>query len=634
MLQQIRDHSRGVFGWIILGAIVIVLTLFGFGAFTAFVSGEPRVAKVGKTEITRAELEQGIDRQRRQMLAAMGQDVDPSLLDDELLGDRVLANLVQRTLLLEGARTSGMVVSEREVDRMIVGMDEFRSEGRFDPERFRFVLASAGMTPPGFRRALSEDLLIEQLAEGLGETSFTTRRELAEMAGLLLQERDAAWLRFDPELFRDEVEVDEALLRDFYERHIDDYFAEEQVLVRYVMLERAALLDEVEVTEAAIRGAYERELEAFEGQERRRASHILISTGDARSEADAVAKAEELRERILAGESFAELAREFSDDPGSAPDGGDLGLAGRDTFVPAFERALFGLEAVAEVSAPVITQFGVHLIRLEEIASSEPPSFARRRPALLARLKEEQARAQFSELRRELDTLAFETPDLEEPAAVLELEIREAGPFTRAGGDGVFANRDLLRAAFSSEVLEEGYNSSAIEVDDGVVVVLRVAERERARQRDFDEVVEDVRNDYLTVESRRLAREAAEAALARLQDGARTASIAGLYGLDWQRQDGLTRNDVAVPGRVREQAFALPHPAVEDRSIGSVELVDGSQVVVVVTDVRPGDPTALGGAEHEQLVNLLRNNLGEQEFESYRQALRRDLGVTIERGSS
>lgn len=634
MLQQIREQARGVFGWIILGAIVVVLTLFGFGAFTAFVSSEPTVAKVGKADITRGELEQGIDRQRRQLLAAMGPDVDPELLDDARLGDRVLANLVQRRLLLEGARTAGMVIAEREVDRMIVGMEEFRSEGRFDPDRFRFVLGSAGMTPSGFRNALTEDLLIEQLAGGVGDSSFTTRRELADMAALLLQQRDAAWLRFDPERFREEVEVEDVLLRDFYERHLDDYFAQQQVLLRYVVLERDVIADDVEVSEAAVRGAYERELEAFEGQERRRASHILINISDARSEADALAEARELRERIMAGEDFAVIARDHSDDPGSAAEGGDLGMAGRDTFVPPFERALFGLDAVGDVSVPVITQFGVHLIRLEEIASSEPPTFERRRPALVARLKQEAARIQFTERRQELDTLAFETPDLEEPAATLGLEILEAGPFTRAGGEGLFANRELLRAAFSREVLEEGYNSSAIEVADGLVVVLRVADRQRAYQRDYEEVADEVRTDFLTAESLRLAREAAGVALARLREGAGTGSVAGLHGLDWQRRDGLTRNDAGVPGRVREEAFALPHPPSEDRSIGSVELMDGSQVVVIVTDVRPGDPATLGSDEREQLVNLLRNNLGEQEFESYRQALRRDLGVTIHRSDT
>lgn len=634
MLQQMRDQARGVFGWIILGAIVVVLTLFGFGAFTAFVSSEPTVAEVGDAEITRSELEQGIDRQRRQLLAAMGPDVDPALLDDARLGDRVLDNLVARRLLLEGARTAGMVVAEREVDRMIVGMDEFQTEGRFDPERFRFVLGSAGMTPPGFRRALTDDLLIGQLAGGLGDSAFITQRELADMAALLLQQRDAAWLRFDPQLFVEQVEVDDSLLRDFYERHLDDYFAEEEVRVRYVMLERDAIIDDVDISDAAVRGAYERELEAFEAQERRRASHILISRGEERSEAEALAKAEDLRERIMAGEGFAELAREHSDDAGSAPDGGDLGMAGRDTFVPAFERALFSLAEVGEVSEPVVTQFGVHLIRLEEIASSDPPSFERRRPALLARLQEESAQVRFSELRQELDALAFETPDLEEPAATLGLEIREAGPFTRAGGEGIFANQALLDAAFSPEVLEEGYNSSAIDLGDGVVVVLRVAERDPAHQRDFDEVADQVRRDFVATQSQRLAREAAETALMRLQEGAATGTIAGLYGLDWQRQDGLTRDDASVPGRLREEAFALPHPSPGDRSIGSVELPDGSQVVVVVTDLRSGDPATLSSAEREQLENLLRNSLGEQEFETYRQALRRDLGVTIRRNDS
>lgn len=634
MLQQIREQARGVFGWIILGAIVVVLTLFGFGAFTAFVSGEPTVAEVGDAEITRAELEQGIDRQRRQIMSSMGPDADPSAIDDALLSDRVLASLVERRLLLEGARSAGMVVSEEEIDRVIVGMEPFRSEGRFDPDRFQFVLGTAGMTPSGFRSGLREDLLIQQLAQGLGESSFTTQREFADMAALLLQERDTAWLRFDPQRFREQVAVEESLLRDFYQRHLDDYFAEAQVQLRYVMLERDAIVDDVEVDEAAIRGAYEREMEAFEAQERRRASHILINTGEARSEAEALSKAEELRSRIMAGEDFAELAQEFSDDPASAQDGGDLGMTGRDTFVPPFEQALFELETVGEVSEPVVTQFGVHLIRLEEIASSEPQTYEEMRPALLARLEEEAARARFTELRQELDTLAFETPDLEEPAAALGLEILEAGPFTRRGGEGLFGNEELIRAAFSREVLEEGYNSSALEVGDGRVVVLRVAEHEPARQRDYEEVAEDVRADYLAVESQRLATEAAEAALIRLQDGAGTGSVADLHGLSWQRQDGLTRNDAGVPGRVREEAFALPHPDDGDRSVGSVELADGSQVLVVVTNVRPGDPALLSSDEREQLDNLLRNSLREQEFESYQQALRRDLGVTIIRGDS
>ncbi|TVS09196.1 MAG: hypothetical protein EA417_20870 [Gammaproteobacteria bacterium] len=632
MLQQIRDKSRGVFGWMILGAIVVVLTLFGFGAFTAFVSGEPTVAKVGGAEITRAELEQGIDRQRRQLLSAMGDDVDPDLIEDEALSGRVLSALVQRTLLLEGARTAGMVVPEEEVDRMIVRMDEFRTDGRFDPDRFRFVLASAGMSPPMFRRALAEDLLIEQLATGLGDSSFSTRREVAEMASLLQQERDAAWLRFDPEQLREQVDVDQSLLEDHYQRNLDRYYAEERVTLRYVLLDRSDLLDDVDVDEAAVRGAYERELEVFEGQEERRAAHILISVGAQRSEDEALERARDLQGRLEDGADFAELAREFSDDPGSAVDGGDLGMAGRDTFVPEFERALFALEP-GEVSDPVVTQFGVHLIRLEEIDRSEPPSFDRRRPALEARLREETASSLFSELRQELDTLAFETPDLEEPAEALGLEIREAGPFTRDGGEGMFGQREVIRSAFSRDVLEEGFNSSAIEVDDGVVMVLRLDERERARQLDFDEVEERVREDYLSEETRRLAREAAEEAVTRLREGGSTSGVAARHGLQWERRDGLTRNDVDVPTRVREMAFELPRPAREDRSLDRVELEDGSQVVVVITDVRAGDPDALTTAERQQLRSLLRNNLGEQEFEAYRQTLRRDLGVELRRES-
>lgn len=626
MLQQIREKARGVFGWVLMGAIVLVLTLFGFGAFTAFVSSETSVARVGDTEITATELERGIDRQRRQLIARMGADADPSLLDDERLAGQVMSNLIERTLLLEGARQAGLTLSEDMLDQIIVGMDEFRSAGRFDPEQFRFALASAGMTPSNFRRALADDMMIEQLAVGLGDSAFVTDQELRDMAALMQQRRDIAWLEFEPADFEREVTFEASDLRAFHADHLERYREPEQVRVEFVELEQSSLLTEVEVSEAALRGAYERELEQADAEAERSASHILLEVGDARSEAEAIELAESLRARIEEGESFQALAREYSDDRASAEFGGELGPVEPGAFVEPFEEALFAL-GEGEVSAPVRTDFGIHLIRLDQLTAAVPPTFEERREALEQRLRERLVNDLFVERRDELDALAFEAADLEAPAEALGLEIQEAGPFGRDGGDGLWSRSELLRAAFSVEVLEEGYNSQAVRIDDDRVIVLRVAEHLPARDPDFAEVAEQVERDYVRAQALELARSAGQRALERVQEGASSRSVAERHGLEWQRRDGWQRHQGDMPRPVLETAFRMPRPGAEDRSVASTELADGAFAVVVVSQVSPGEVDDLSGSEREQIRMALRMELGDREFAGYREALRNALGV-------
>ncbi|MDZ7825718.1 MAG: peptidylprolyl isomerase [Gammaproteobacteria bacterium] len=439
------------------------------------------MATVGDVEIRQSQLLARVDRQRRQLLASMGPDADVSEIDEGALRDRVLTGLIQRNLLLEGARDAGMGVPAPALDDVIVRTPEFRTDGRFDEDRFRIVLRGAGLTPAAYREALGEDLLVEQISNGVGDSAFVTPTELQRMAALARQRRDVAWLTFEPSSYEDGIQVSEEEARSFHEDNPDRYRAPEQVSLRYLRLDRSALAAEVEITEEQLRTAHEAEVEAFEGQEQRRAAHILLATGDDRSEEEALALAGELRQRIRDGEDFEALAGEYSDDPGSADRGGDLGFATRDTYVPAFEKALFALKQ-GELSEPVVTDFGVHLIRLEEVRRTDPPSFARMRPTLEKRLRDRAAGERFDELLVQLETLAYEAPDLQEPARELGLEIREAGPLTRSGGEGLFAEPEVIEAAFSRDVVEAGYNSSVLQPEEGVALVLRMEEHRDARR--------------------------------------------------------------------------------------------------------------------------------------------------------
>jgi peptidyl-prolyl cis-trans isomerase D len=623
-----RESARGVFGWIIIGAIVLVLSVFGFGALNFFVTSEPAVATVGDTEIKQSQLLSQMDRERRRLLASMGPDADASLIDEDALAERVLGRLIERQLLLEGAENAGLGAPAEALDEVIVQTPEFQVDGSFDADRYRVVLAQVGMSPLMYREALGDDLMLSQLSSGIGDSAFVTARDLEQMAALSRQERDVAWLTFAPSEFEDAVEIDDAAVADHYEANRDDYRAPERVAVRYVVLDRADLAADIEVTEEALRTAYASEVEAFEGQERRRASHILLTVDEDRSEAEAVEALDAAAERIRGGEDFAAVADEISEDVGSAAQGGDLGFLVRGSFEPAFERALFGLEGEGALSEPVVTSAGVHLIRLEEVARTDPPTFERLRGRLAERIRERRAQERFDEARAELETIAYEAPDLTEPAEVLGLEIRETPPFTRTGGDGPFADQAVIDSAFSADVLDAGYNSPVLSPREGLALVLRVAEHQPERQLDLEEVEDRVRADLIEERAAALAEAAAEDALERLRDGTAVSAVAAETMRDWTRREGLTRDVRDVPAPVVEAAFTAPRPGADERSQTVTSLAGDARALVVVTAVRPGDLAALTEAERGQLERLLRSRTGGMEFEAYRAALQRDLGVS------
>ena len=624
MLQTMREQARGVFGYIIVGAIVLVLSIFGFGALNFFVTSEPVVAEIGESEITESAFLNMVERQRRAQLAQLP---DPSLLDEDVLRAQVLEGMIERSLLLEAARSAGLGAPEPALDAEILRDPNFLVDGRFDADRFRIVLAGVGMTPLSYREALGDDLLVRQLANSIDATGFSTEAEVRAMAALSRQERDVAWMNFLPEEYSAQIEPDDNDLREHYDANNRDYFAAEQVSVEYLRLDRFALAAEESVDEAELLAAYDAEIAAFEGQERRRSSHILLSLDDDRDEATAIELALDLRSRLEAGEEeFAALAEQYSDDPGSAAQGGDLGFAVQGTFVPPFERALFALE-IGELSEPVVSQFGVHLIRLEEVAQTDPPSLARMRPTLEQRLRDASAQTRFDALSVDLETLAYEAPDLAEPANALGLEIQSAGPFSRDGGEGDFAVPAVIEAAFSDDVLANGYNSQLLEPSDGVLLVLRVVAHEPERILDFEEVVGRVRDDYVLQASRTRAEADARAVVERLAEGGSVSGVAAEYEREWEQWDGLTRSDRGAPASVVQAAFAAERPEEGARTVVDATLAAGGVAVVTITAVRPGDYAALTEVEQEQLKSLLQRRFGGSEFELFRGALRRDIGV-------
>jgi peptidyl-prolyl cis-trans isomerase D len=461
------------------------------------------------------------------------------------------------------------------------------------------------------------------------ETAISTEWELREQARILGQRRDIAYLSFDESAFLDDVDVSEDDIAVRYEENLLDYMTEETVDVAYVELTVDGLAADptIEIGEDDVIAGYEREKAAALGGEQRDSRHILLQVNEERSAAEAVEALSALKARIEAGESFAELAAEFSEDPGSSVVGGDLGPVSQGLFAPEFEEALWALEE-GELSEPVETEFGVHLIELKEIIVSEFPSLEEMRAEIESGLRRAEAERLFLERVRELDNLAFEQPEaLEGISSALGLEIRTAEGISRSTGTGLFGNVTLRESVFTSEVLDQGYNTPAIEYLDDRAVVSRVTARYEPESIPLEEVADGIRSE-IAGERARLALEAAHAdALARVQAGENVSVVSSDTGLSWQTRQLVRRSEADVPPEVLAEAFGLSRP-VEGKQVGSAQAADGTRYVVTMTRVEDGDLSTMTEAEIEGVRQFLANRAQTMEFDGYFQALEADASIS------
>ncbi|MGY4665029.1 peptidyl-prolyl cis-trans isomerase D [Pseudomonas chlororaphis] len=614
MLQNIRDNSQGWIAKTIIGVIVALMALTGFDAIFQATSTSQDAAKVNGEEITQNELSQAVDMQRRQLMQQLGKDFDASLLDEKLLREAALKGLIDRKLLLQGAENSKFAFSDAALDQVILQTPEFLVDGKFSPERFDQVIRQLGYSRMQFRQMLAQEMLIGQVRAGLAGSGFVTDAQVLAFARLEKQTRDYASLtiKADPaavKLTDDEVKA-------YYDEHAKEFMSPDQVVIDYLELKKASFFDQVSVKDEDLQALYQKETANL--SEQRRAAHILIEVNDKVNEAQAKAKIEEIQARLAKGESFEALAKEFSQDPGSANNGGDLGYAGPGVYDPAFEEALYTLNK-DQVSAPVRTGFGFHLIKLLGVEAPEVPSFASLKDKLTRELKTQQVEQRFVEATKQLEDSSFEASDLAQPAQELKLTVHTSAPFGREGGEGIAANRAVIQAAFSPEVLDEGANSTAIELDPETVVVLRAKEHRKPEQLPLESVASSIRTQLAKEHASAAAKAKADALIASLREG-KTALKAPVDGQSWKVSEAVTRGQEGVEPIVLQTLFRMAKPAAKDKpTFSSVTLPNGSLVVLQLSGVN--EAAAPTDEEKAQYRRFLASRVGQQDFAAYRKQL-------------
>ena len=625
MLQNIRNNIQGVAAKIIIGLMIVPFALYGID-FLFSGSSETPVAIVNGEKVSEFELNQALALQKRQLLSMMGNNIDPGLLDDAVLRKPALDSLVKQKVLLQAADKAGVAVPDAVLNSNIVQMPQFQEEGRFSPDRFRQVLSAQGFSTQLFRNLLRSDLLIDQLNSGISNSVFLTDFQRDTAIRLGDQKRSFHYLTLSTDHFAEQAKVEQEEIEQYYQDNQSKFKTTESVRLSYLELKESDFYKPV--AEADIRAAYQQEIDSINRQAERHAAHILVEITDDRNRDQAMQRIAEARAKIDGGESFADVAKSFSDDFGSAEQGGDLGYSAGATFPEAFESALAALEP-GQVSAPVETDAGLHLVKLLDVRKPEAPDFESRRAAIEKRLQQQAAKPRLIAEVEAMRDLVFNADGLEQPAEALKLTVQQTDWVTPLERSGLMAHSAVRKAAFDAELRKQKYNSEVIEISPEHFVVLHPHDYRAPELKSLDDVSEQIVAELRVRKGRELARAAAAETLASLNGGRSAEAIAkDSKGIRWDVAVRASRQDSSVAESVRREAFMLARPAPgADATLSIASNENGDYVVIQLTAVNDGEDSLVGDKRRRELLASAQRVQASQSFSAYFDSLIKSAAV-------
>ena len=626
MLQTIHDRLKGWLAGLVLGAIGLVFIFWGIN----WTMGTPNyAAKVNGNEIPANEVRQSYQQQLAQIERQSKAPLDDAQRND--IKRRVLEEYVNSEAVVSRADDLGYRVSDAELLKAMAQVPAFQVDGKFDQAHAVAVLRAQGRSIAEIEDLFRHDVKLRQLDSALTLSSFATPQELKQVRAIMRQQREVSWFTVSAAKYIAEATADEAAIKTYYDAHKASYMTPETVDLRYVEISMAQLESKVTVDDAQLKAYYDEQKakspERFTQPEQRRVRHILLQATDAKDDAATKTKAEALLKRIQAGEDFSKLAKEFSQDTGSAEQGGDLGWSERKAYVAPFADAAFSMKE-GEVRGPVKTQFGYHILKLEGIQPAAVKSFDAAKSDLEAEYRRNEAERLFNNAQDQLADAALQnTTDIDVVARKAGLTVHDIPNFSRTDGGGDLGkNPAVLEAAFSQDVLD-GRLSATVEVEKGRGVVLRATDHKLPQQKPLEAVRTDVVAAWKKQQGDQLAAAAAAEAVKRLSGGEAWDAVAKSLGATPPPPKFVARSDQAVPLEVRREIFQAAKPAAKP-AYAQVRLDNGDAAVVALSGVRE-DPTAEPREQEAQMRQQLAQQTASGESQSYAAAARADAKITV-----
>lgn len=612
MLQAIRDKTTGWIAYLIIGLISVPFALWGINSYLGGGEEQP-AAIIDGEQITPRQLDAAYARYRERLTSVFGGRIPEVFNDEAILKEQALTQLIDEMVLRGYIRSKGYRVGDQDLFQNIQSMPVFQQDGRFSKELYQNQLASQGYLPAMFEQELRRAQEMEQLSLAVRVSAFTTPREVERFNSLQNQERKLRTLTIENETAS--VQVSEQEITDYYNQQAARFMEPAKVKLDYIELNLNAIQRAVVVSEDRIQERYEQMRDQLTTAELRTASHILLTQGD-KDDDKLKENIDELKLRLDQGADFATLAREFSEDPGSATDGGDLGEVERGSMVKPFEAALFEL-TVGQVSEPVKTQFGWHLIKLHGVSGGETKTYEQARDEIENQLKSDIAESQIYDLAENLASIAYEQPDSLAPASEqLGLSIKTTDWFTRSKGEGLAEEEKIRQIAFSEEVLNRNINSEMIELSENRMVIVHLNKHQPAVKQTLETVRESIIQTLKLNKGREFTQATGKKLLATLQSSTSSmGDVAAAQSLKVTDLGFVKRNNDIIEADLLSTAFSLQKNQDSGPVFGAISGVSGDYTIIELSAIAvPEDKK--GPESLKQAVSKMTEATANYEYQS------------------
>ena len=617
MLLEIREKVQGVFASIIL---VLICVLFGLWGIQNYLGGgkEAPVVSVGDRDFFQHDVTQAYQQ--------FAQNLAGAKIDEETLKKQAMQKLIRDEVLLQFSQAQDLVVADETAREFIQSLEYFQKDGKFDKNQYQAMLGSQGMSSDEFVGRIKKALIMEQVQRAVVNSGFATKPEVESFFKIQNQKRDVEYVTIPLSTTTYKPSEDE--ISAYYQQHLDAYQTEEQIAVEYVELLLSNLAKQVSFTDEQLLTYYEEQKAQYSNPERRKISHILFAFGKDQNEEQALKKAQKAKQD-LTGKDFAVLAAEVSDDKLTAKNGGDLGLFNVGVMEKAFEDAASRLK-LGEVSEPVKSAFGYHLIKVTELVPGEVKPFDAVKPELTLAYQKLQAESRFNELGEKLTETSYENPDsLDAAAKLLGVEIAKTPMFTRTAGEGVAADEKVRLAAFSEDVLK-GSNSEPIEVGSDKLVVLRmqshIAAAPKALAEVKNEIIAILQKDKAQIQAQETANKVREAVLG----GKNLAEVGQTEKLAVKQHSGLVRNTADLDPAITQAIFRAVKPQANRPSVVIIDNPAGGKIVANIKQVNEGAMTDTDKAKYKSIEKSMATAFGRAQFEAVLNQLQANTDIKIQ----
>jgi peptidyl-prolyl cis-trans isomerase D len=622
MLQTIRENSQGLVAKVIIGFIIAIMALFGVESIMNGFITNPTVAEVNGEEITEPELQTSV----QNLIASVGGNLES--LDEDLIRQVALNQIIEDRLLRQSSKDAGLIISSDAIDLQIISNPQFQVGGVFNSDLAVRTMATQGFTVAGYRQALADQMVVGQIANAYASSGFVTQSEMERIAALSSQTRDFRFVSVTLGNRTGGEAIPADQVESYYQNNQSQFMVEEEVAIDYVVLDKATIFSEVEVGEADVLAKYEEERAASSSTTQRRASHILLEIGTGDTEELVISEASALKARLDQGEDFGTIALAASSDTVSAEQGGDIGYSDGSAFPAGIEQALLSME-VGQVSDPVVTEFGVHLVKLTEFDVNEYPTLEESAERIRRDLSSAEVDEIYFARLESLANLAFETTDLVEISEELSLPIEQSELFSRGGGfSEITTNANVIAAAFADEVLVEGNNSDVVEMGNDRALVLNINTHNEESLRTLDEVRGEIAAILRTELEKERAAALGEQLLASLRNGESIDETMQANELQWIVQSNASRDQTGLNSEVMQNVFALSTPAEGDSAYSGFALTNGTYIVVELQKVNRGSLAQMEEEAKQTMVSSYVERDGRAAFDAFLANTRNNSEIT------